>query len=210
MSKFLLKLREKSEQFTQKKMSRNNSRKSSRRGSLQADLPEVRFSYHFTRLLASFDDQRDFREFLDVVGLPDLNSYVDFVIQVHALKNSGQEHRREMALIIYHRHIRSYANEKVLLDWPTKTRIESQIQAEVYDDHLFDHALTMCIEKLEKLVVHFYEKSRAWNWHHEAKLSTTPDLLPSAHTQFVKHSVKIKEYGSFRNFLIDIRCYRLG
>ena len=143
-----------------KNLSKNSSRKSSRRGSFQADVPEVHFPIHFNQLLSSFDDQRDFREFLDVVGLPDLNSYVDFVIQVHALKNSGTD-RREMCLIIYHRHIRSYANEKVLLDWPTKTRIESQIQAEIYDDRLFDHALLLCIEKLEKFLVHFYEKTRA-------------------------------------------------
>ena len=156
MSKFLLKLREKSENFTVRKISSKSSRKSSRRSSFQAELPEVNLSKDFEQLLASFDDQRDFREFLDVIGLPDLNSYVDFVIQVHELK-AGVSDRREMCLVIYHRHIRSYANEKVLLDWPIKTRIETQIQAEVYDERLFDHALLLCIEKLDKLLKHFYE-----------------------------------------------------
>ena len=125
-------------------------------------IPEI-----FTQFLASNEDQRDFREFLDIIGLPDLNSYVDFIIQVDALRRSEmpthesfEEVKREKCLVIYHRHIRSYATEKVNLDWTIRTKIESKLKSKTssLDVHLFDTALQLSAQKLYKFLCHFYEK----------------------------------------------------
>lgn len=161
MSKLLFKLREK-----RRKITNGRCHQPMRNQTSLANQNEEILSTMFRNFLSNGDDQRDFREFLEIVGLPDLNCYVDFMIQVHSLKNLENtpcdsdpiSEKREKCLIIYHRYIRSYATEKVILDWPTKAKIETKIQSQNFDQALFDKALVSSAAKLEKLLAHFYEK----------------------------------------------------
>lgn len=158
MSKLLFKLREK-----RRKITNGRCHQPMRNQTSLANQNEEILSTMFRNFLSNGDDQRDFREFLEIVGLPDLNCYVDFMIQVHSLKNLENNsdpisEKREKCLVIYHRYIRSYATEKVILDWPTKAKIETKIQSQNFDQALFDKALVSSAAKLEKLLAHFYEK----------------------------------------------------
>ena len=154
-----IKIREKATFIKHKKISRRGSRDSGRQstGSTPEILPHPAI---FGQFLESNEDQRDFREFLEIIGLPDLTSYVDFIIQVHSFRSPTlcEAESAEKCLIIYHRHVRSYATEKVNLDWQIKTKIEMKIQNQSFDSTLFDNALQTSAQKISKFLCHFYEK----------------------------------------------------
>ena len=143
-------------------LSRRGSRDSTSRDSTGStpEIPVLPCPAMFSQFLESTEDQRDFREFLEIIGLPDLTSYVDFIIQVHSLHNPSvcEAEFIEKCLIIYHRHVRSYATEKVNLDWQIKTKIEMKIQNQSFDSTLFDNAFQTSAQKILKFLTHFYEK----------------------------------------------------
>ena len=116
------------------------------------------YEEYLKTFLTSSDDQRDFREFLEIIGLPDLITYVDFIIQVEVFKNcETAEDSRNQGFVIYRRFIRNYSNEKLTLEWPIKIRIEKKIQTKCFDRSIFDIAMEKSLEKLAKCMSHFYK-----------------------------------------------------
>jgi hypothetical protein len=109
------------------------------------------------RLFQSKDDQRDFREFLEIIGMPDMNSYVEFIIKVNELLEAKFENNDNTILAIYDHYLRPYANEKIQIDWATSTKIETNIKHKPLSVNIFNDAALFCAKKLQKTLCHFYE-----------------------------------------------------
>lgn len=108
------------------------------------------------QLFQSKDDQRDFREFLVIVGVPDLNSYVEFILQVQELQYQD-ENVEETILAIYQQYLRPYATEKLQIGWATKTKMDMRIKNKPICIQIFDEAAVICANKIYKSLLHFYQ-----------------------------------------------------
>ena len=111
------------------------------------------FEFQFLYLLKNPDEQRDFREFLVSLGMPDLCAYVNFSARCFALQTDWLEAvdiLRPIYEEIYETYIRRYANEKIDFDdfGKTKDRIEQNIRDCNFSPFIFKNAVWKCSKKL--------------------------------------------------------------
>lgn len=94
---------------------------------------KVDYTKSLIRLLKSKDDQRDFREFLYPMGIPDLLLYVEFVLETkhfdHKICTRGERESLQTQLVnIHNRFMKLYAIDKLnSLDLSTKILIDFKI-----------------------------------------------------------------------------------
>jgi len=110
------------------------------------------------KLSQSKEDQRDFREFLEIIGMPDLNKYVEFLLKVQELERAEGK-VEEKIVAIYNQYLRPYAPEKLQMDWATKAKVDTRIRCKPLDRHIFDEAAAKCAAKIQKTLFHFYARS---------------------------------------------------
>ena len=91
-----------------------------RRKSREQRLDAVILPKEVEILLSDGDLTRDFREFLQIIGLPDLIAYVNFVLSVLSLQNEQKENseknadiNKEEVVEIYTRYLKPYAHERL-------------------------------------------------------------------------------------------------
>ena len=114
------------------------------------------------RLLQSREDQRDFREFLENIGLPDHQSYVEFIIRVRNLDQIDDKNDRDVEIYrLYDRYLKPFATEKLQIDWATKAKIETRIKNKPISVRIFDEAAVISFAKIHFSLLHFYK------CHHE-------------------------------------------
>ncbi len=115
------------------------------------------------KLSQSKEDQRDFREFLEIIGMPDLNKYVEFLLKVQELERAEVGTRvgtnEEKIVGIYNQYLRPYAPEKLQMDWATKAKVDTRIRCKPLNRHIFDEAAAKCAAKIQKTLFHFYARS---------------------------------------------------
>ena len=114
------------------------------------------------RLLESREDQRDFREFLENIGLPDHQSYIEFIIRVRNLDKIEIKTELEIEIFeIYQRFLKPFATEKLQIDWATKAKIDTYMKNKPISVHIFNDAALISTAKIHFALLHFY------NCHHD-------------------------------------------
>ena len=107
------------------------------------------------------DSKRDFCEFLNGVGLPDLIKYVDFIDACHQLNYMDDKQLRDSINYIYNRHIRKYAPDKIFFELALVFEIETKLTKEDFTSEFYLKATQHCIQKIEKPFNLFVE-SQDW------------------------------------------------
>ena len=117
----------------------------------------VDHKYHF--IVADSELQRDFREFLNSTGVPDLAVYLDFLVSTEAFRKvQNYQDLQHFAVEIYQKYLRSYATEKIQLDdfGSTKSKVEAALVSKVTPS-MFDSASLLAYEKLKTVLSIFLE-----------------------------------------------------
>ena len=117
----------------------------------------VDHKYHF--IVADSELQRDFREFLNSTGVPDLAVYLDFLVSTEAFRKvQNYQDLQHFAVDIYQKYLRSYATEKIQLDdfGSTKSKVEAALVSKVTPS-MFDSASVLAYEKLKTVLSIFLE-----------------------------------------------------
>lgn len=135
-----------------------------RRKSREQRLDAVVLPKEVEILLLDGDLTRDFREFLQIIGLPDLIAYVNFVLRVLSLqKNEQKENRNDQAEInkeevveIYTRYLKPYAHERLDIDWMARTKVERRLKSGLVIPEIFNESLQLAsarfVAKLSKFL----------------------------------------------------------
>ena len=113
-------------------------------------------------LLSDGDLTRDFREFLQIIGLPDLIAYVNFVLSVLSLQTEQTESEKQSEITkeevvgIYTRYLKPYAHERLDIDWIARTKVERRINSGLLIPEIFNEALQLAsarfVTKLSKFL----------------------------------------------------------
>ncbi len=134
-----------------------------RRKSREQRLDAVVLPKEVEILLFDSDLTRDFREFLQIIGLPDLIAYVNFVLSVLSLQNEQKENSEKNAEInkeevveIYTRYLKPYAQERLDIDWMARTKVERRLKSGLVIPEIFNESLQLAcsrfVAKLSKFL----------------------------------------------------------
>ena len=130
-----------------------------RRKSREQRLDAVILPKEVEILLSDSDLTRDFREFLQIIGLPDLIAYVNFVLSVLSLQNEQKENseknadiNKEEVVEIYTRYLKPYAHERLDIDWMARTKVERRLKSGLVIPEIFNESLQLaCARFVAKL-----------------------------------------------------------
>ena len=109
-------------------------------------------------IIADVELQRDFREFLNSTGLPDLLGYFDFVLSCGHLRHISSYEDLTLAVdSLYQRYMRSYATEKIQMNdfGAIKRRVESDLGSRTITPFIFDAAMVEAYRKLKQPLARF-------------------------------------------------------
>jgi hypothetical protein len=137
-----------------------------RRKSREQRLDAVVLPKEVEILLRDGDLTRDFREFLQIIGLPDLIAYVNFVLRVLSLQKIEQKESRneenhaeinkEEVVEIYTRYLKPYAHERLDIDWMARTKVERRLKSGLVIPEIFNESLQLAsarfVAKLSKFL----------------------------------------------------------
>lgn len=109
-------------------------------------------------IISDVELQRDFREYLNSTGLPDLLGYFDFVLSCQHLRHIASYDDLTVAVdALYQRYMRSYATEKIQLDdfGAIKRRVECDLGNRTITPFIFDAAMVEAYRKLKQPLARF-------------------------------------------------------